>query len=471
MPPKLNPFFRENGERLGEAQGTIGLDGKRVWLYPKEIIGRFTRSRKYLAWILLIVYLGIPWLRWNGQPMILLDWAGQKLVLAGMNFWAKDIPLFLPLFFAFVLMIFMGTARYGRIWCGWACPQTVFLHFLFIPIEKLWEGKAARRQERDQSPWTGDWFWRKTLKHASFALIAFWIGSTALAYSWGTESVVNSIGHPAMENWPGVALVLGFSALFYANFAFFREQACIMVCPYARFQSVLPDENTSLIAYDAIRGERRGKGDRGSRDGFGDCTDCRQCQLVCPMGIDIRQGQQLECIGCARCIDACDVTMAAWKKPKGLIRFVSLRELEGKSGKGWPWRLFAYGALAFLMVSISVFLLARRPVIAVDAVRRGSAPYSRIEPDSVVNTFTLHLRNNSSTQHILRMQWSREASGKSSWEGRVFAMPGGQSMSLPLEITTSVDQFQRGRKEVGMVLIDKGIRVPFRLELAGPWGN
>jgi cytochrome c oxidase accessory protein FixG len=475
-----------DSDRLGEAQGTIGSGGKRVWLYPKEITGRFTWNRARTAWALMVLYLGVPWLRWQGQPLILADWPGRKLVLLGNNFWAKDIPLFLPLFFAFILMVFLATARYGRLWCGWACPQTVFLQFVFAPIERFFEGKASRRKSRDEGPWTWEKLGRKLGKHAVFAVVAWWIGNTALAYSWGAPNLIQAMAHPSAENWPGLALVLAFAIVFYLNFAFFREQACIMVCPYARFQSVIPDENTSLIAYDAARGEKRGKGARGSREGFGDCTDCRQCVLVCPTGIDIREGQQLECIGCARCIDACDRTMAAWKKPAGLVRYASLGELEGKPRSGRPWRLFVYAGLALIMASISAALILRRPVIAVDATRKGSMPYIRVVrlahvgADSVRNVFTLHLRNNGTAQRILRLDWSGSAAGASNWDGRVFALAGGQSLAIPLEITVPLDRFTRGRLEAKMALSDQAgssragaenpVRVPFRLELAGPWG-
>ncbi|HKP95910.1 MAG TPA: cytochrome c oxidase accessory protein CcoG [Fibrobacteria bacterium] len=459
------------GERLGEAQGTIGSGGRRLWLYPKEVTGRFTVNRNRVAWVLMAVYLGTPWLSWQGTPLILLDWAGRKVVLLGNNFWAKDIPLLLPLFFAFVLAVFLVTARFGRIWCGWACPQTVFLQFAFAPIEKLFEGKASRRKARDAGPWNLDRAWRKAGKHAAFAILSWWIGNTALAYFWGAGNLVGAMAHPSAENMPGLALALAFAAVFYGNFAFFKEQACIMVCPYARFQSVLPDEDTALIAYDAARGEKRGKGARGSREGLGDCTDCRQCVLVCPTGIDIRQGQQLECIGCARCIDACDKTMAAWKKPKGLVRYASLAALEGRKRSGRPWRLFAYGALAVIMVAISGILLAARPAVSVDAVRRGSAPYARVGADSVLNTFSLHLRNNGSAQRILRLEWAGTPAGACDWEGRVFALPAGGAATLPLDVIAPVSAFSRGRLETGMILIDDSVRGGFRMELAGPWGK
>jgi cytochrome c oxidase accessory protein FixG len=308
-------------------QGTITAEGARVWLYPREIGGRFTRARRGAAWFLLAVYLGLPWIHWRGEPLMEVDWFGRKLSLAGNFFWAKDIPLFIPGFFALILLAILATARLGRIWCGWACPQTVFLHFLFAPLERLIEGKASERKKRDAGPADFRWLWRKALKHAVFLAVSWWIANTALAYFWGVDNMAWAIAHPSARNLPGLLMVLAFTGAFYYVFAFFREQACIMVCPYARFQSVLFDERTSLIAYDEKRGEARGKGPKGDRAGLGDCTDCRQCVLVCPTGIDIRMGQQMECIGCARCIDACDRTMTAWKKPAGLIRYASLSEL------------------------------------------------------------------------------------------------------------------------------------------------
>lgn len=473
--PGTNPAAAERtpkavNDRIGESQGTIGEGGKRVWIYPRETQGVFTRYRRYVAWFFMAVYLGVPWLRWNGEPLLRLDWYGRKVVALSHAFWIQDIPLFLPGFFACVLVGILVTARLGRIWCGWACPQTVFLQFLFAPIERFFEGKASRRKVRDEGPATFDWLWRKVGKHAVFAAASFYIANTALAYFWGTGNLMYAMGHPSSENWPGLALVLAFAAVFYYIFAFFREQACIMLCPYARLQSVLVDESTSLIAYDAVRGERRGKGVRGSREGFGDCTDCLQCVLVCPTGIDIREGQQLECIGCARCIDACDRTMTAWKKPAGLIRYASLRELQGRPSAGRPWRLFAYAALALILAAVSGILLLRRPTVALDIVRRGVSPYTHAAGDSVTNNFTLHLRNNGPARLVVSLDWEGAAPGRFNWEGRPFALSSGQSQAIPLDITVTASVFTRGSALAGLVLTAPGARESLPIRLAGPWG-
>jgi cytochrome c oxidase accessory protein FixG len=457
--------------RIGEMQGTISAEGGRVWLYPREITGRFHRARRGLAWILLAIYLGVPWIHWRGEPLFEIDWFGRKLMLLGHYFWPKDLPIFLPGIFACLLLAIGTTARFGRLWCGWACPQTIFLQFLFGPIERLIEGKSSVRKRRDAGGITFDWAWRKAAKLGIFLGISWWIANTALAYFWGMDNLAWAILHPSARNFPGLMLVLIFTAAFFYIFAYFKEQACIMLCPYARFQSVLLDERTSIIAYDEKRGEPRGKGPGGKRDGLGDCTDCRQCVVVCPTGIDIRQGNQLECIGCARCIDACDQTMAAWKKPKGLVRYASLHELQGKPPGGAHLRLFAYGGLALLMGSVCLILLARRPAIAADLVRRGQSPYERVSADTVRNIYTLFLRNNGSQRRVVRIGWDGDAAGTTNWDGREFAIAGGATATIPVDITVPVSAFNRGRKDAVLALQGEGLDQSIPVGLAGPWGR
>lgn len=465
------PKTTQSGYRIGEMQGTISAEGGRVWLYPREVTGKFTRARRALAWVLLAVYLGVPWIHWRGEPLFEIDWFGRRLMILGHYFWPKDIPLFLPGILALLLIAVGTTARFGRLWCGWACPQTVFLQFLFGPIERLIEGKAAVRKQRDARGISFDLVWRKAVKLGIFLGISWWVANTALAYFWGMDNMVWAIQHPSARNFPGLMLVLAFTAAFFYVFAYFKEQACIMLCPYARFQSVLFDESTSTVAYDEKRGERRGKGPQGSREGFGDCTDCRQCVLVCPTGIDIRQGNQLECIGCARCIDACDRTMAAWKKPAGLIRYASLHELQGKPGGGAHMRLIAYGGLSLLMGTVCLLLLLHRPAISADLVRRGQSPYEKIDSASVRNVYTLFLRNNGSQRRVVRIGWDGTAAGTTNWDGREFAIAGGAAATIPVDITVPVSAFTRGRKDAVLALQGDGLDQAIPVGLAGPWGR
>lgn len=467
-------------DRLGEAQGTIGKGGLRLWIYPREVTGTKTRQRRIVAWILLIAYLGLPWISWNGEPIFKLDIFGRRLVLAGHYFWVQDLPLLLPAIIGSALLVFLVTARFGRIWCGWACPQTVFLQFLFAPVERLIEGRASQRRERDRRPFTPDWIGRKLTKHAVFIGLSVFIGNTALAYFWGMQNLLYAIRNPSSENAMGLTFVLAFSAVFYWVFAYFREQACIMICPYARLQSVLVDERTSMVAYDQGRGEPRGRGPRNAREardareGLGDCVDCSQCVLVCPTGIDIRAGNQLECIGCTRCIDACDQTMAARKLKPGLIRYASLDELQGGARGGVPARLLVYGLLACMLLGSSAVMMMRRGELGLDLTRRGRSPYAMLGTESVANSFTLHIRNRQVFRKNLTLEIALPAGQEgarpsTNWKGRSFGISGGQLLSLPLEATVPASLFRSGRLDARLVVSGDGFRESIPITLAGPW--
>lgn len=471
-----SPTPDEGGGRTGETQGTIGKGGKRLWLYPKEIEGRHTRRRTTVAWLLLFVYLGVPWISWNGEPLLKLDIFGRKLMVASHYFWAGDLALFLPAMLGTLVLVFLVTARFGRIWCGWACPQTVFLQFLFYPVERLLEGRASVRRERDRHPFTPDWLWRKAAKQFLFGLISLFIANTALGYFWGMGNLLYAIRHPSAENAAGLAFVAAFSAVFYWVFAYFREQACVMVCPYAKLQSVLVDAQTSQVAYDQARGETRGRGVRGDRKGLGDCVDCNQCVLVCPTGIDIRNGLQLECLGCMRCIDACDRTMEARGFPPGLVRYASMSELEGKPARRLTGRLGAYGLLALGLFGATVAMLAGRSSLGVDVLRKGSSPYILSEDGSVRNSFLVHIRNRKA--HRATLSFSIEVGGASAtssittnWDDRDFAVSGGQLFNVPLEVSVPAGRFRSGRLDAALVITGEGMRESVPLVLAGPWSS
>lgn len=457
--------------RLGENEtaSTIGKGGHRVWLYPRETKGRFTQWRTVVALVLMVVYLGFPWLRWQGEALFRIDVFDRKMVLLGYDFFPQDIRLFLPGVIGFVLVVFLVTATWGRVWCGWACPQTVFLQFLFGPIEKWIEGRAAVRQKRDSAPISFDWLWRKVAKHAVFAVAAILISNTALAYFWGTDGVIYAMTHSPVENWTAFSFVAAFAAVFYWVFAYFREQACVIVCPYARFQSVLIDEKSTVVAYDAKRGEKRGRGAK--REGLGDCVDCKQCVLVCPTGIDIRQGNQLECIGCTRCMDACDQTMTAVKKTTGLIRYASLLELQGKSTKGKHIRPIIYGVLATLLFSICGYLVLTRPLLAGDVLRRGNAPYQQVGADSILNTYTLHIRNKDRVRQIVSVRFADATPGTLNWSSRSFTLGRGEIKTLPLDIVVPRSAFHLGKREIKLEFVGVETSRVVKTTLVGPYGN
>ena len=459
--------------RLGEndTQPTIGVGGRRVWLYPRETKGRKTTNRTRVAWLLLAIYLGVPWLQWHGAPLIQVDVFARRLLLLGHSYYPQDIKLFLPGFFAFIIAVFFVTAKFGRVWCGWACPQTVFLQFVFAPIERWIEGRSFARRSRDAAGLSVDGLWRKIAKHLVFFVVAFLIGNTALAYFWGRDNVLWALSHPPMENPAGFAFVVAFSLLFYWVFSYFKEQACVLICPYARLQSVLLDERSLIVGYDARRGEMRGKGVKGNREGLGDCVDCRHCVQVCPTGIDIRKGVQLECLACTRCMDACDSIMTAWKKPTGLIRYDSLSGLEGHPIRGIRKRLTTYFILACVLAGFSAVLIVTRPETAVDVVRRGSNPYYHIGADSILNPFTVHIRNKGMQRRTFEVQFGESFRGRHNWQGRKFAVGAGQLQTLQLDVTSLRDEFRFGKRDLKLVLEGDGTQRKFGAMLVGPFGS
>ena len=467
--PKIPPLNLGLGEN--ETQPTIGEGGRRVWIYPRETSGKKTRHRNAVAWILLLVYLGIPWIQWGETPLIQVDVFQFRLLLMGHSYYPQDIKLFLPGFLAFIVAVFLFTAKFGRAWCGWACPQTVFLQFVFSPIERWIEGRAWKRQARDAAGFSFDIVWRKIAKHVLFLSVACLIGNTALAYFWGRDNVLWVVRQSPAANPAGFGFVLAFTLLFYWVFSYFKEQACVLICPYARFQSVLLDEHSLIVGYDSKRGETRGKGLMGSREGLGDCVDCRQCVLVCPTGIDIRKGQQLECLACTRCIDACDSIMTAWKKPAGLISYTSLSNLEGRLVTKIRKRLIVYAVLATVLAGISAFLVFTRPDVAVDVVRRGFNPYTNIGEDSVLNTFTLHVRNKDLHRREFALSFAEPFQGHHNWESRRFAVGAGQLQTLELNVVSHRNEFQFGKRDLKLDIRDGAVTREFKVVLVGPFGT
>jgi cytochrome c oxidase accessory protein FixG len=456
-----------------ETQPTIGEEGRRNWIYAREVKGALTRRRNLVAWVLLFVYLGVPWLQWHGIPVVQVDVFARRLSLLGKYFYAQDIGLFVPGFLAFIVFVFLVTAKWGRVWCGWACPQTVFLQFVFAPIERLIEGNAGTRKKRDTGPRSFDWAWRKVLKQGSFLAVAFLIGNTALAYFWGRENVLHALTHSPVNNPAGFGFVLAFTLVFYGVFAFFKEQACVIVCPYAKFQSVLLDERSLIVGYDARRGEARGRAPAGSgglREGLGDCVDCGHCVQVCPTGIDIRKGVQLECIACTRCVDACDSIMKAWKKPPGLIRYASLAELDGKMAGPLRKRLWVYATLMLGLGSLSATALWKRPEVSIDILRQGRNPYVMKGEDSVINLYTINLRNKSPHRLEVSVGFDEVFQGRHDWEARQYALGSGQRLRVPFTVIAHRSEFSNGQRIVHLKLTDGPESWTFQTTLAGPFG-
>lgn len=306
--------------------------GKRAYLFPSDVRGKYHTRRMMFQWILMALFVVLPWIQINGQPAILLDITHRRFAILGMTFWAHDAPMLVFVFGSVFLGVSLITAVWGRVWCGWACPETVFVERLYRQIERWIEGNAVQRQRLSNGPWTVEKIFKKGSKWLVFALISWQLSHAFLAYFIGTEALAKMMISPPSEHPTAFFSMMFITLVLLFSFGWFREQFCIIMCPYGRFQSVLMDEDSMVVGYDEKRGEpRRGSTESEHSDAHvetGDCINCYQCVQVCPTGVDIRRGVQMECVACTACIDACDTIMDRVNKPRGLIRYTSYNDLQ-----------------------------------------------------------------------------------------------------------------------------------------------
>ncbi len=379
-----------------EVLSTLTKEGKRKWVYPVPSHGRYWRARKALGWFLIVLFLGLPIVRLNGRPALLLDFVHREFAILGTVFYPTDTLLLMLFMIGSLLSIFLFTALLGRVWCGWGCPQTVYLEFVFRPIERLIEGKEHVRKRRDAGPWTWDKLWRKSVKLGIFAAISLFLAHTFVAYFVGWDALLRWMQRSPTEHW-GFFVMMGMTTgLVLYNFAYFREQLCTIACPYARIQSVLLDPDSLIVSYDPGRGEPRGKRKLQHADSgvaLGDCIDCGACVRTCPTGIDIRDGLQMECIACTQCIDACDEIMDRIEKPRGLIRYTSERELMGLKTRRIRPRTVFYMAALLLMSSGFMLVLSQRGGYEVNVGRSVGGPFTELPDGRIANRLRFRVRN------------------------------------------------------------------------------
>jgi cytochrome c oxidase accessory protein FixG len=380
---------------------TINRDGSRQFVHAAQTRGRFTWMRTVFMLLLMAVYVGLPWIPINGYPAVFFDVANRQFHLFGLTFVAQDLWLGFFIITGLGFGLFYVTALVGRVWCGWACPQTVFLDII-RRFERWCEGDAIQRRRLDAMPWTLGKTIRCGLKQALFILFSLLIAHVFISYFVSLPALYRMMHQAPSENWPVFLLVFAMAAAFWFNFAWFREQFCLVLCPYGRLQSVLMDDDTVVIGYDAKRGEPRGK--KGAA-GAGDCIDCKRCVQVCPTAIDIRNGLQMECIACSACVDACDEVMEKIGRPRGLIRYDSTHGLAGEPTKYVRPRTILYTVLMLVGAAVMLLSLSTLRPATVSLLRMMGAPYYLDGNTSTIrNQFLVRIWNKRNETQVFRIE-------------------------------------------------------------------
>jgi len=387
----------QSNERFRDSIGTIREDGKRNWIHPKKPKGRYYTYRTILSIVLLVIFAVLPFIKVNGEQYFLIDILERKFHIFGKPFYPQDFYLLAIGGVTMVIFIVLFTVIYGRIWCGWLCPQTIFMEMLFRKIEYTIEGDRPKQIKLDKMPWNREKILKRGGKWIIFYIVSIIITSIMWAYVAGSDYVIAFWKHP-FRDLKVLSIYFAFTTVFFFVYAWFREQVCIIVCPYGRLQGVLTDENTILVTYDYKRGEKRGpirKGQDREALGLGDCIDCKQCVHVCPTGIDIRNGTQMECINCTACMDACDAIMDSIGKPRGLIRYASKVSIETGTKKILTPRVKFYTVILILLVGIFITLLATRPDVSIKVLRQRGLVYTELPNGKIQNIYEVTLINKS----------------------------------------------------------------------------
>ncbi len=415
-------------EQFRDSIATVDAAGKRIWVYPKKPSGHYHKLRVIVTVFLLSLLLGGPFIRIAGQPLLLLNFFERKFVILGQVFWPQDFILLALTLITFFVFIILFTVVFGRIWCGWMCPQTLFMEMVFRKIEYWIEGDANDQRKLNASPLTLDKAIRKGGKHIIFIFISLIIAHTCMAYLIGVEKTLVIIQNPPSQNLAGFIGLIAFTVIFYGVYARFREQACIAVCPYGRLQGVLLTKDSIVVAYDWLRGEPRGKihKTKVAEVKTGDCIDCKLCVHVCPTGIDIRNGTQLECVNCTACIDACDEVMLKVNKPTGLIRYSSYNSIKNGVSKLLTPRVIGYVIVLVGLVSFLSFNLLTRSDVETTILKVSGTLYQRNDDGFITNLYNVEFVNK--TFNDLPLEIKIESPSEA-----VFSKPDGKPILVPAQ--------------------------------------
>jgi cytochrome c oxidase accessory protein FixG len=452
---------------VGRVLPTMNEDGSRRWVRPRPSSGPWQSRRRIVAYVLMVVYLAIPHLDMNGKPLILLDAPRREFTLFGYTFLPTDTLLFMLLLGTVIVAVFLLTALFGRVWCGWACPQTVWMEFLFRPIERLFEGGPNGSLAIDRS---GNRFHpRRLAKFAVFLVLALVLGHTFLAYFVGVDRIVQWVQLSPTEHPTAFAVMAITTMLVFADFAYFREQTCTIACPYGRWQSALLDRSSLIVTYDARRGEPREKGLKRRGEAAGDCIDCAMCVQTCPTGIDIRDGLQMECIHCTQCMDACDAVMEKVGTPKGLIRYSSQEMLAGGASHFLRPRTVLYPLALAGFLGTFAFMLGTKASADITLLRAVGSPFSIDDQGRVVNQIRLRIANRTHTDNTYRIRVEGAEGGTVVVPVNPFPVSSGHTGTTSFFVTLPRDAFSSDEPEIEVHVSDgAGFDAEYEWRLLGP---
>ena len=449
-------------EEFRNSISTVDSSGKRIWVYPKKPAGRFHNRRIIVTIILLTIFFTGPFISINGNPLLLLNFIGRKFIILGYAFWPQDfflLALVLVLFFVFVILF---TVVFGRVWCGWACPQTLFMEMVFRKIEYWIEGDAMAQRRLKEGPWTKEKILKKTAKQFLFILFSSIIAFTTLAYFIGKDQLIIFFQDVSFENSGQFVALVSFTLIFYSVFAFFREQACTVVCPYGRLQGVLLGKDSIVVAYDWIRGEPKTKIRKNQplQSSAGDCIDCKLCVHVCPTGIDIRNGTQLECVNCTACIDACDDVMEKIGKPKGLIRFASYDAIQNGIHKIFTPRVAGYSLVLIALVALFSFMVARRSIVETTILKIPGSLYQIDEEGYATNIYSVEFVNKTLENITLELKIEEPSYAQLIIAGNTeLILPSQEIIKIVCVIKIPADKITETKSEVTLGVFSQGERI------------